>query len=689
MSDRGEERRSRGREGRKRAASRTVVGPSSDRPAAAPASGRAAGPASGRASGRAPSAHASSRVGAHQGLGRRGDALALLLLLAVSFLVYANALRGDFVYDDTKQIVGNDLIKEPQFYRQALTSDVWAFKGDKGAAWSNYWRPAFVLWLIANYRLFGLGSTLGWHLGNVFLHAAVVLLAFRLLRLLDVSTPVALAIGLLFAVHPAHVESVAWISGAQDLILSAALVAALGLLLAHLREPRPLRLGASLVLYGVALLSKEIGIFFPLIIFTAVFLTQGPHQDLRARVRRALLVIWPFLLLSAAYAAAHYIIIGRTQIDVPWKMAPAGILLTAPSLLFFYLRQSVFPWWMGPSYPLRAVTPANLGLENFWLPAAAVVLALWGLYVLSREHPVRRIGLVLFLVPLLPAMNINAFTPEQLVHDRYLYLPLLGLLMVLVPALADFLRARFRNDPGRAAQATVWAAALCALPLSFKTVQYNRVWMNEVDLWAAAVKTDPGSASNLTEYARLMIQAGRLTEAKPYLDRALSIQPVMTGYLQRADLAMAEKRYADAEADLKLVLADQPANTAAYERLTVCYQEEGRLQAAEELLKTARVKAPHMKVAFTDSLAIVLYLQNRKAEALSELESVRSLAPREYGSNGRNAVFHLGSLYAEMGRQGEARAALEEFLALTIDDTDPPTQGLRAQARAVLAKLGG
>src|SRR5207247_7099532 len=62
---------------------------------------------------------------------------------------------------------------------------------------SNYWRPAFVLWLIVNYRLFGLGSTLGWHLGNVLLHTAVVLLAFRLLRLLRLSTPVALAIGLL------------------------------------------------------------------------------------------------------------------------------------------------------------------------------------------------------------------------------------------------------------------------------------------------------------------------------------------------------------------------------------------------------------------------------------------------------------------------------------------------------------
>ena len=161
----------------------------------------------------------------------------------------------------------------------------------------------------------------------------------------------------------------------------------------------------------------------------------------------------------------------------------------------------------------------------------------------------------------------------------------------------------------------------------------------------------------------------------------------MAGYLQRADLAMAEKRYADAETDLEAVLAEQPANTAAYERLAVCYQQQGRLRDAESLLRTARVKAPHMKCAFTDSLAVVLYMEDRKAEALSELESVRGLAPREYGSSGRHALFHLGSLYAEMGRRGDARAALEEFLALTATDTEPLTRDLRVQAQAALSKL--
>lgn len=628
----------------------------------------------------------SSDPDARSWLSLHADTLALLVVIVASIVVYTNSFKGAFVYDDVKQIVGNELIQEGRYFSQALKSDVWAFKGDKGSNWSNYWRPAFILWLMVNFRLFGLESTVGWHAGNLLLHLLVVLLAFRWLRRLGFDTALTFAIVLPYAVHPVHVESVTWISGSPDMLLAAAILGSLICLLAHLQNPSPLRIGASCLLYAIALFCKEIGVLFPALIALTVYVVSGPSLARSARWRHVLKVVVPFLVITGGYVVVHMILLGRSQIETPWQTGPLNIALTAPSLLFFYIRQSFFPLWLGPSYPLRRVTMGNLGMGNFLLPLAADLLLLGLLWWSARKQPVRWIGVALFLLPLVPPMNINAFTPEQLVHDRYLYLPLLGLFMVVVPGIADALKAWIPESPIRR-RLLVGGAAAVSIPLGIATLAYNPAWSTELRLWTRGIESDPGSASNLTEYARLMYENKRYPEARSAVDKALSIQPVMLGYLIRSDIAVAERRYADAEADLTQVLTGQPDNSGAYERLAVCYERQGRLAEAERVLRGARDKVPHKRCQFTDALAIVLYLQNKKDDALAEMESVRSQVPLEYGSAGRNLLFHLGSLYAERGRASEARSALSEYLSASSNAHDAETRQMRREAQATLAGL--
>src|SRR5205823_14620030 len=115
----------------------------------------------------------------------RTELLWLLPALALGFLIYANALNGEFVYDDQVQISRNTLIQDGSQFWRALTSDVWRFQGGD-QTYSNYWRPSFILWLILNFRCFGF-ELLGWHLANVLLHLAVITLAFVVLRRFAVS----------------------------------------------------------------------------------------------------------------------------------------------------------------------------------------------------------------------------------------------------------------------------------------------------------------------------------------------------------------------------------------------------------------------------------------------------------------------------------------------------------------------
>ncbi|MCK6485982.1 MAG: tetratricopeptide repeat protein [Phycisphaerae bacterium] len=649
---------------------------------------------------------------------RRGasDVVIALVLALIGAGVYLNVVRGEFVYDDTKQILRNQLIQEDRFFWKALTSDVWAFKGTREEAWSNYWRPTFVLWLIINHRLFGVGSPVGWHVTNMLLHASVCVLAYALVRRLRAGAAVAAAIVLLFAVHPAHVESVAWISGSPDLLMSAPL---LGALLCVLRAARfsaehagapdqssraraqrhsapvttPIMLLTACVLHGIALMAKEVAVLFPLIVFAAVFSVSGEFERGAARqsrnvarVRRALVYALPFALTAAAFLLIRTRILEMVELKPPWHGGPMRILLTAPLLLAFYLRQCVFPMWIGPSYPLRAVAADNLGFGNFWLPLGVVAVSFVLLVLLARRDPLRRIGLVLLVLPLAPAMNINAFTPEQLVHDRYLYLPLLGFLMVVIPALAGAFR---RIAAARAERVALALCILFAAPLTAQTLRYNTAWTREIGLWAWSVESDPTSATNRAEYGRCLMAEGRLDEARAQLDRAIAIQPVTDAVLNRALLAVRQRRYEEAVADLKLVLASYPEHILANRNLATCYERLSRPDLALQTLQEARShpKNAYARCALTEAVAVALYQNGRKGEALRELEAVRGDVPHELGPDAPMVLYRLGHLYREINDNTRAVGAFEEYLLLTALSRDESTRARRAEAMMMLARL--
>jgi len=603
------------------------------------------------------------------------NGLVCLVLAAACVAPFIGSLHGAFVYDDVKQIVGNPLIQDDRQVWKALASDVWAFKGDRGEAWSNYWRPGFVLWLMLNHRLFGLQSTLGWHAGNVGLHAAATLLAYGLLLHLGLSWRPAAAVCLLFAVHPVHVESVAWISGSPDPLLSVFLLGALWCALAA-RGPRRVALWiVAILLHVAALLVKEIAVLFPLVVAVAWWALRA-QATRRGRIVGALRAAAPFAVASALYLVARFLLLGRVQVETPWRMGIPGLLLNVPQLLVFYVRQSLWPTSLGPSYPLRAVRPGALHAADFWLPLGIVTVGALLARRVARGNAVARIGLGLFLLLLLPAFNIDAFIPEQLVHDRYLYLPLLGLLMAVVPALPR-------------AEGLVLGVALClSLPLGLATARYAAAWTSERALWERGVRSDPGSAFNWAQYAHALMQEGRLGPARDAVDRALGIGPVTSGFLTRAEIAMRQRRFPEAEGDLLKVLADQPDNPLAYERLALCYQGQGRLADAEATLRKGREWVPYRRCAFGSNLAVILYLAGRKAEALSELENVRALTAGEPSSTCRMSLVRLGSIYVELGRDGDAASAFADYLRLSAPFDDAETRAMRQAVEHQLAAVG-
>jgi tetratricopeptide (TPR) repeat protein len=608
---------------------------------------------------------------------RRSEFHWALALVAVCILVFANSLGGEFVYDDTRQVTQNTLIQDNRLIWKALTSDVWAFKGDGSVASSNYWRPTFTAWQIVNFRLFGL-HPFGWHVTNLLLHCGLSLLAFASLRRWEYSAPIAFVIALIFAVHPVRVETVAWISGVPDLLFGLAFLGSLWFArsYAELRKTRFLVL--SVLLYAVALGAKEIGILC-LPIYYFVFIT-APKKKKKGNQPKIGGLLGMLGAVAALYFIARWMVLGGFSQLPEGAVGLAEAILSVPSMFAFYLRQAFFPLWMACNYPLEPVSHA--GLANFVIPLGISLAVLAALFYLVRDNPKARLGAALFLLPLVPAMNGAVFNPEQLVHDRYLGLPLLGILMLVVPLAASFISER----------TILIAGVVLASLLSIRTFFYNRAWATELSLWASAKAFDT-SAFTTGQYGAALLQAGRYEEAVKELDLSISKNSRPRSVLDRGRALLGTRRYSEAERDLRTITQfasdklDFNAFYQAYTTLGFVYSEQKDFQSAIKTYLEARTKLPTYSAALTVHLATVLYQSGQKNQALQELEQARPQARRERLPESKGVFLRLGLLYAEFGRKTDARLALQEYLSITSAFGDKWTLAGRSNAAKQLDVL--
>ncbi len=586
------------------------------------------------------------------------------LLAALALVVFLPALGGDFVYDDLTLIVKNPGIQDPDRFGAALSSDLFAVLAGPDEAWSQYWRPTYVAWLIAGYAAFGLDPA-GWHLAVLAMHIAVSLLLLRLVRRLGLGEGAAFGVAALFAVHPVHTESVAWITGGSDPLCALFLLLSwLALLRSFASEAPRWLLPAGLGAYALALGSKELALVFP----GLVLLSVGLVDRSPGRWRRAGLYAGLCATLGAGYWLLRWRVLGDFLPEAAWEHSA---LLDFPQVLLFYLRQSVFPLWLGPSYPLRPATAlAPLGL--------LVALALTGglLALAWRRGPAARIGLGVGVLFLLPAFQTASFYPERIVHDRYLYLPLAGLLLLLVPLLRERAGRRF---------GLVLAALL--VPLGLQTLVYSDAWTTNRGLWERGVASDPTSGINWSKLGRYALAGGDRARARVALDSAIAIARVSDAYITRAELALADSAWASAEADLRAVLEQHPGKLGAWERLAVCFHAQGRGEDAIATLRAAREAIPGRRGTLSDNLATLLADAGRPAEALEVLREVAAHAATEPTYGAQRVALQRGLLARELGHLDEARAALEDFLRRTARRGDARSLADRETAREALAGL--
>src|SRR5438128_1792430 len=236
------------------------------------------------------------------------DGRALFVIIASTVLVYANSLSGAFVFDDTKQIAGNPALRSWGNIARAFTNDVWAFQ--RGTLTKDipppYYRPLFTAYLTINYQLFGLGEP-GWHLMNLLVHIGATVTICFLLKRLSGDRLIAMVAALIFGLHPAHVESVSWISGIPDPLAALFFVPSLIWYVRYRTEGKKVFLVASVIAYGLSALCKETPLALPLVFIAwELARNQAKRSSFSARTRATIPQLIPYAITAGAYLVLRF-----------------------------------------------------------------------------------------------------------------------------------------------------------------------------------------------------------------------------------------------------------------------------------------------------------------------------------------------------------------------------------------------
>jgi tetratricopeptide (TPR) repeat protein len=568
----------------------------------------------------------------------------------------------------------------------------WALTSGEAANWF----PVTRLSHIVDSQLFGLRGGLH-HLTSVCWHAlsGVLLFAF-LARATHARWPSAW-VAFVFALHPLHVESVAWVAERKDVLCAFFCFLALWAYVRYVERPGRARYLAVLLCFCLGLMSKPMIVTLP---FVLLVLDAWP---LRRLSRAAVIEKIPFFALAAISGLATFLVQQSSGAVKEITRLPLGLRIeNALVSSAIYCLKTIWPSGLAVFYPYPA------GFEWWMVAAAGLAVAMITALALRsfRSAPYLAAGWIWFLVTLAPVIGLVQ-VGAQARADRYMYVPMVGLTIMLAWGAADL--ARRWPAVRRPIIVAAIAACLAAAAVSAAQIQY---WRNSETLFQHAldVTTDNYLAEhNLGSY---LLASGRLSEAMPHLEAALRIRPesapartdlasalAQTGRLPEAiaqyqaalhllpdsavlhhnlgsALAKFSDRLPEAIAEYQAALRIQPDYAEAHYNLGVALSKTaGRLpEAAAEFEAALRLK-PDYAEAHNNFGVALSQLPGRSPEAIAHFEAALRIQP-DYA----DAHYNLGVALSQIpGRMTEAIAQLEEALRLQPDpELRRAIDGLRA-----------
>jgi Flp pilus assembly protein TadD len=604
---------------------------------------------------------------------RRLAALILALLVAAS---YGESLLGDFVWDDRPLILENERVRSAARLDDLLTSSFWE-TGDRHDRFRAFYRPLVGLTYFTDHVLWELRPW-GYHLTNLLLHLACCWLVLTVARQEGLREGPALAGAALFAVHPVHVESVAWIAGRTDVLCTAGVLAAFLLHRRVAASGRPARIrAASLACFGLALLAKEMAATFPLL----VALDRWAE---RRRKGEALRAAAPYVLVLAGSLALRHALIGGMGEPLV-RLDPGAWAATAVFVVARYATLLLLPLGLDAHYPHGPVEPAFTPLL---LVAGAMLAVIAGCCVrLLRRVPGAGFWMAWTLVTLAPVLAFGRFG-DVVLADRFLYLPSVGACLLAARGLALLSRAPSGPDaglamdrPSRIARGLVAACTACAVGmLAFAARERAKVWRDDRALFSSMVATSPDSALVHCNLGLALYRGGDVEAAVAAFREALRLEPTYSMAFNNLGVALEGlNRRAGALRSYRSALDLAPDQLEAGVNAGQLLTRTGRVAEGLDLLRDVRLRHPDSGAALY-ALAEALERAGRRAEALPLLQRARLVDPGNAGVH-----YLLGRIRFDEGSLAPAAEEMRSFLELWPHEEDAFARAARDVIRRARA----
>jgi protein O-mannosyl-transferase len=546
--------------------------------------------------------------------------LYILVPCAAAILIFLPTLHFGFVGDDHAQIERNPQLQSWAFIPRLLTTEMWSQLGAEHEG--IYYRPLFSVWLLLIHTLAG-STPWAWHLVSILLHGLATIFVFKLLERLTLNEPAACFGALIFALHPIHIEAIAYVSVANEPLYTICALGSLLLLLESQPGSWDKKACASLVFWVAALLFKETAIVLVFVIVVIAFTRLENSSESARGLKGVMRWAIPWFLTTIAYVSLRTLVLRSSGLEIgkqSWRQA----ILNAPGLIVFYLRKLLLPWRLSSFYFENLADGPSL---HVWL-AISVVLAIAGLSVWAAYKRFQSVSLgeAIVILPLIPILGgLRVYEHGNIAHDRYLYLPSVGLCILATILFSKLqLTTKMAQRFGGGLMVAILASG------SYLCLSQQTAYVSDRTYYARGIEIDPQNATvwelwgrsdlahhqiregleEITQahrlapgntdvdyyYARGLFESKRCGEAEPLLEKLSSVSDQKLGrrliiLLALAQCQLGQNKVTAAQTTLNMLSQLDNEYPGLHQARGNLYRLEGQeTAAAEEFVKEAQLK---------------------------------------------------------------------------------------------------
>jgi tetratricopeptide (TPR) repeat protein len=629
--------------------------------------------------------------------------LICLFLILVTFAAFWQVRHNEFISLDDNLYVTENLHVQGGVTVKGL---VWAFT----KSYVGHWHPITWLSHMLDYNLYGLNPG-GHHMTNVFFHVANTLLLFLLFQKMTGALWRSGFVAALFALHPLHVESVAWVAERKDVVFTLFWILTLWAYSFFVKRPKLDRYLLVLLCFILSLMSKPMAVTLPFVLLLMDFWPLGRFKLEKSveavqegmLLSRLILEKVPLFFLTAGFGVFTLLSHWKGGALTSFAKIPLGMRIgNALVSSIGYITKMIWPARLAVLYPHPMILP-------IWeiVGAALLLMILTALiFIGGRRRPYLVVGWLWYLGTLLPVMGLVQ-AGLQAMADRFTYIPLIGLFIIVAYGAPDLLaRWRYRSI------ALAASGGLVLTILMITTLSQVKLWQNSIVLFNHTLQVTGDNPIIHNNLGVTLMKQGKEKEAWAHYTRALEINPnYADAQYNLGALLVRQGKDQEAMAQFTKTLRIKPSHAEAHHDLGVLLTRQGKIQEAiYHYTEAVRAKADYGE-AYRD-LGIVLVGQGREKEAVPYFREALGINPKDYVAHnnlgaalsrqGRigeamahytqalqinpisaDAHYNLGSLLALQGNDGEALVHLKEALRINPRDA----QG-HYQMAAILARQG-